>query len=48
MEGGYESYSLTLQPEDMTVLFEYEMQKTNGAEIVAGSKVLEWSAFEVI
>ena len=48
MEGGYESYSLTLQPEDMTVLFEYDMQKYNGADIVSGSKVLEWTAFEAI
>lgn len=48
MEGGYESYSLTLQPEDMTVLFEYEMLKYNGADIVSGSKVLECTAFEAI
>lgn len=48
MEGGYESYSLTLQPEDMTVLFEYEMQEYNGSDIVSGSKVLEWTAFEAI
>ena len=48
MEGGYESYSLTLQPESMKVLFEYEMQKYNGAEIVSGKKILEWTAFEAI
>ena len=48
MDGGYESYSLTLQPEDMTVLFEYEVQKYNGSDIVSGSKVLEWTAFEAI
>jgi len=48
MDGGYESYSLTLQPEDMTVLFEYEMQKYNGADVISGSKALEWTAFEAI